>query len=174
MAQNTEEAVAILKRVPVHMTYNVTLLDRNGDWRTVFVSPDRETEVVKRHAVTNYQHQIEWPQHATATLSYERLNFLEQVLTHSTHSSQVVQGLLTKPLYQDAWLRGYGTLYTAIYRPVSGVWNCIGHNSCGHSHLNSLPKSSAPLFWRHKPIQSCIQRHKLTQNNGLIAHSFWY
>lgn len=119
MAQNTEEAVAILKRVPVHMTYNVTLLDRNGDWRTVFVSPDRETEVVKRHAVTNYQHQIEWPQHATATLSYERLNFLEQVLTHSTHSSQVVQGLLTKPLYQDAWLRGYGTLYTAIYRPVS-------------------------------------------------------
>ncbi|CAG70012.1 C45 family autoproteolytic acyltransferase/hydolase [Acinetobacter baylyi] len=119
LAHTTQDAVNILKRIPVHMTYSVTLLDRKGEWNTVFVSPDRQPEVVKRHAVTNYQNAIEWPQHATATHSAERLTFLEQVLHHATNSHEVLQGLLTKPLYQDAWLRGYGTLYSAIYRPLS-------------------------------------------------------
>ena len=40
-ARNTAQAIAILQRVPVHMSYSVTLLDKAADWATVFVGPDR-------------------------------------------------------------------------------------------------------------------------------------
>ena len=73
VAHTTAEAVAILQRVPVHMSYSVTLLDRAADWATVFVSPDRPVEVTRRKAVTNFQREIEWPEHARATHSLERL-----------------------------------------------------------------------------------------------------
>ena len=63
-ARNTAQAIAILQRVPVHMSYSVTLLDKAADWATVFVGPDRPVEVTRRKAVTNYQRVIEWPEHA--------------------------------------------------------------------------------------------------------------
>lgn len=36
-----DEAVRVLRRVPVHMSYNVTVLDRGSRWATVYVAPDR-------------------------------------------------------------------------------------------------------------------------------------
>jgi len=38
---NAEEAVRALRRIPVHMSYNVTVLDRNGSRSTVYLAPDR-------------------------------------------------------------------------------------------------------------------------------------
>lgn len=72
VAQTTAEAVKLLQRVPVSMCYSITLLDRLGDWATVFVAPDRVTEVTRVKAVTNYQHHVEWPQHARATKAVRR------------------------------------------------------------------------------------------------------
>lgn len=118
-ATTIEEGVAILKRIPVHMTYSVSLLDKLGNWATVFVSPDRATEVVQQKGVTNFQHIVEWAQHAQATQSVERLTTIQRLLNSSFTSGEVINGLLQKPLYQDAWLRGYGTLYSAVYRPIS-------------------------------------------------------
>ena len=46
------------------MSYSVTLLDKQADWATVFVGPDRPVEVTRRKAITNYQRFIEWPEHA--------------------------------------------------------------------------------------------------------------
>jgi hypothetical protein len=37
--QNTEEAVSALRRIPVHMSYNVTALDREGQRSTVYLAP---------------------------------------------------------------------------------------------------------------------------------------
>lgn len=118
-AQNTAEAVSILKRIPVHMTYSITLLDQAGEWATVFVSPDRAAEVVRQRAVTNFQHTVEWQQHAKATHAIERLAVLQQKLEYASSSHEAIQAMLCKPLYQEAWLRGYGTLYSAVYRPLS-------------------------------------------------------
>ena len=39
------EAVEVLKRVPIHVGYNVALLDRQGRHATVFVAPDRPARV---------------------------------------------------------------------------------------------------------------------------------
>lgn len=118
-ARTTAEAAAILQRVPVHMSYSVTLLDRHADWATVFVNPDRPTEITRRVAVTNFQHAVEWPEHAHATRSRERLTALQTHCHMSGTAQQAIDALLCEPLYQDAWSRGYGTLYSAAYRPLT-------------------------------------------------------
>lgn len=116
-AGNTSEAVAILQRLPVHMTYNITLLDRHCQWATVFVAPDRPTEVVYRPAVANHQHGVEWQAHARATLSEEREWMLNQGVRKAETADSVLRTLLRPPLFQTAYGRGYGTLYTAAYHP---------------------------------------------------------
>jgi predicted choloylglycine hydrolase len=121
IARDTASAVAILQRVPVHMCYSVTLLDAKGDWATVFVNPDRPPEVTRRRAVTNFQHEIEWPQHALATASSLRLDTLQAQLDAKVSAAAAVEAMLREPLYQPAWARGYGTLYTAAYSPRSGT-----------------------------------------------------
>lgn len=120
VAQNTAEAVRLLERVPVSMCYSVTLLDRHSEWATVFVAPDRPTEVTRRKAVTNFQHQVDWPEHARATHSVERLASLQARIDGPGTLAEATDALLREPLFQSAWLRGYGTLYGSVYRPRSG------------------------------------------------------
>lgn len=120
VAQNTREAIALLQRLPVSMSYSITLLDRVADWATVFVGPDRPAEVTRRTAVTNFQHGIEWPEHARATHAEERLECLQQQVDGSGSLQRAVDALLREPLFQTGHLRGYGTLYSAVYRPLSG------------------------------------------------------
>ena len=57
---------------------------------------------------TNHQEQVDWPEHATATHSVER----RQALATATEDS-----FLQPPLYATEFGRGFGTLYTAVYRP---------------------------------------------------------
>jgi len=129
IAQNTAEAVAVLKRVPVSMSYNVTLLDRQADAATLFLAPDRAPELTRRVATTNFQHHVDWPEHARATRSVERLECLEQRLAAAASAEDVANALLQPPLFQSSYLRGYGTLYTAVYQPRSGRaelrWPCV-------------------------------------------------
>lgn len=119
VAQNTAEAIKLLQRVPVSMCYSITLLDRNAEWATVFVSPDRPPEVTRRNVVTNFQHQVEWPEHARATHSVERCERLQSQVNGPGSLQDAVQALLHEPLYQSSYLRGYGTLYGAVYKPKS-------------------------------------------------------
>jgi predicted choloylglycine hydrolase len=150
-AENTAAAVAILQRVPVHMSYSVTLLDRDADWATVFVSPDRPVEVTRRKAVTNFQREVEWPEHARATHSPERLAALQQQIDGPGCAEDAVAALLREPLYQSSWLRGYGTLYGAVYRPRSGrvdlLWpgerwsQAMDAFSHGHRNIVYVPGS---------------------------------
>ena len=112
-----EEACAVLKRVPAHMFYSITLLDTNAHWATVYVGPNEATYVTRRRAITNFQHKVDWPEHARATSAVERLAMLEH-LVDKTHSlPEVAACLLQPPLFQTSYRRGYGTLYSAIYQP---------------------------------------------------------
>ncbi len=115
-----EEACAVLKRVPAHMSYNVTLLDTSGHWATVFVGPDQATYLTRRRAITNFQHQVDWPDHAKATSAVERLAALEHwVLDRSRSLPEATAALLQPPLFQTSYRRGYGTLYSAVYQPIN-------------------------------------------------------
>jgi predicted choloylglycine hydrolase len=115
IAGSTADAVAILKRVPVHMAYSIALMDGNGRHATVFVGPDHDAEVLDERISTNHQHKVEWQRHADATKSLEREAALQKALHGS--ADDAVTAFLTPPVYQTNFNRGYGTLYTAIYRP---------------------------------------------------------
>ena len=120
------EAVAALRRIPLHMTYNVALLDRKGDWCSAFLGPGRTPQFVRQAAVTNHQEQVTWPAHGRATLTEERQAVLAQALKQTASAEAMLRQMLRPPVFQTSFARGYGTLYTAIYNPVAGsaelVW----------------------------------------------------
>ncbi|QBY55647.1 C45 family autoproteolytic acyltransferase/hydolase [Cupriavidus oxalaticus] len=136
-AEDVGAAVEILSRIPVHMSYTVSLLDRSAQWATVFVTPDRPIEVVRKQAVSNLQHGVEWAAHANATLAETREEALAAAVQQSDESRSVLRALLRPPLFQTSYGRGHGTLYSAVYHPCDGsvemVWpDATWRQSCGH------------------------------------------
>jgi predicted choloylglycine hydrolase len=125
-ASTTAQAVAILRRVPIHMSYTVALVDRSGHHATVYVNPDRPAESLERRVSTNHQHAVEWPRHAETTRSVERVAALERAVAHDNDPERLLRAFLRHPVYQTSYRRGYGTLYTALYKPettsVELVW----------------------------------------------------
>ena len=116
-----DEAVQVLRRVPVHMSYNVTLLDSHGRWATAYVAPDRPPRVTDRMVATNHQGSVEWAPYATAIRSVEREQQLEGLLAHGAGVADLIEACLRPPLYATRFHHGFGTLYTAEYRPGDGI-----------------------------------------------------
>jgi predicted choloylglycine hydrolase len=118
---SAEEAVRVLRRIPVHMSYNVTVLDASGRWATVYLAPDRPARVTDLAVATNHQGRVEWEPYAAAIRSTERLERLKQLLADRTDAAGVVAACLQSPLYATRFHEGFGTLYTAEYRPAEGA-----------------------------------------------------
>jgi len=116
------EATRVLQRIPCHMAYNVTVLDRAGHYRTVYVGPDRQPVVTNAAATTNHQHKMERTDiaRASARSSVEREAFLlERLEQASEPPERFIAAFLRPPLYSLNYDQGFGTLYTAVYRPES-------------------------------------------------------
>ncbi|MFW8635292.1 C45 family autoproteolytic acyltransferase/hydolase [Cribrihabitans pelagius] len=114
-----EEAQEVLQRVPCHMSYNVTVLDRHRTYFTAFLAPDRTALITRAAVATNHQERVEWTSHARLTASVERERFLLQRLTlHEEPKAKFIGAFLKPPLYSLAFDRGFGTLYTAAYHPA--------------------------------------------------------
>lgn len=116
-----EEACAALTRIPSHMSYSVTLVDKSGRSAAVFMNPDRPTEVLERAVVTNQQHQVEWDEYAAFTRSVDRQHALEDCLADpGMNRRALIKQFLKPPLYTQQYFRGFGTLYTAAYDVARG------------------------------------------------------
>jgi predicted choloylglycine hydrolase len=121
ICETTEEAVQALQRLPTHMSYNVTILDAARTYRTVMMMPDRHAIVTHAAVATNHQESVEWVNHARFTATVERERFLLQRLTlHVDPEEKFVGAFLKPPLYSTAYKEGFGTLYTAVYKPKQG------------------------------------------------------
>ena len=135
-ASSVPEATAMLQRLPAHMSYSVALVDRAGRFATVYVNPDKPAEIVERRVSTNHQHAVEWARHAQTTKSVERAAALEKAIAGGADEAGVLASFLRPPVYQTSYGRGYGTLYTALYRPqdasVDLIWpTARWRQSCG-------------------------------------------
>lgn len=108
--ETVEQAATTLARLPIHAPYNLTLADAHGGAATVFVGPDRAARAVLPALATNHQETVDLPDHAAATRSVERHAALCAATT--------ADALLKPPLYASEFARGFGTLYTAVYRPA--------------------------------------------------------
>lgn len=114
----TKEAGEALVRIPTHMSYNVTVVDRKRNFLTALMGPDRPTILTHAAVATNHQERVEWDSHARMTATVERERYLLQRLTlHVEPEDNFIAAFLRPPLYSTAFDRGFGTLYTAVYRP---------------------------------------------------------
>lgn len=117
-----EEAVAALIRIPSHMSYNVTVVDKTGAFKTVQLAPDKEPVVTDAAFTTNYQGTVDWPENAAFNKTVERSAFLEKLLSKKgLKASAIADAFLQKPLYNTKFKEGFGTLFTAVYQPAVGV-----------------------------------------------------
>ena len=115
------EAREALAGLPVHAAQNVTLLDRNGDFVTVCLSPDREPDFREVPAATNHQRRDDWPEYAEAVRTFEREQMVLELLQAPEMTREgFVEAFLEPPLYSTAFSKGFGTLYTAAYFPAEG------------------------------------------------------
>lgn len=115
-----EEAVAVLRRLPVHLAYNVTVLDASGDHATVYVGPDRAPGVTRSPVTTNHQETVDWPAHSARVGSEKRLSVLEELVLSQADTEVAVRCMLAAPMRADNYDEGFGTLYTAVLRPAQG------------------------------------------------------
>jgi predicted choloylglycine hydrolase len=122
VAETVAEATTVLTRLPVNMAYNLTLLDAHGAAATVFVAPGVTPETTRVRAATNHRGTVpDWPAHAAAYRSIERQQTMLELLATTPDPDTLVRAFGRPPLYNTAYANGFGTIYTAAYRPDLGV-----------------------------------------------------
>lgn len=122
VAGDVPEALAALSRLPISMSYNLTMTDRTGRSCTAYVAPDREIDIRDCQIATN--HRFDQPEddpiRAKRFRSVERQTHLRDVLDGQPHADDMAAEFLRPPLRSTDYAGGFGTLYTADYRPDSG------------------------------------------------------
>ena len=111
-----------LARLPYSLAHNLTVVDRDGEVLTAYLSPDREPIFRPFPAATNHQGIVEWPEQAKATRTIEREQCIVRALGAEGQTAEgFADAFLRAPLFSTAYDSGWGTLYTAVYHPVEGV-----------------------------------------------------
>ncbi len=120
VAGTVEEARAALDRLPVAASYNLTMMDATGAVVTAFVSPGNDPEYADSAVATNHRGRVpEHPEHARALRSVERQDHLLELLDQPADPQALAAAFLQAPLHSQRYAQGFGTLYTAAYRPHS-------------------------------------------------------
>ncbi len=120
------QAVKVLKRVPSHMAYNITVIDKTGAYKTVMVAPGKKARVLNDKFATNHQGEGLWQTNADFNNTLARAAFLKKILAkRKLAPSELVDAFLHPPLYNTEFSKGNGTLYTAVYKPVHGTAELI-------------------------------------------------
>lgn len=117
--KTTQQAVAVLQKIPTHMAYNITILDANFTVNTVEVGPDKMTKVSHIPLAVNHQGDFELTNYAIFSRSYERKKFLiDKLYDQMINIENFIDGFEYAPLFADNYQEGFGTIYTAIYNPT--------------------------------------------------------
>ncbi len=115
-----EEVSQKVQKIPVHMAYNLTVLETSGKHATIFLAPDKTPLITPELAVTNHQDLITWPAYAQLSGTLERHTHLMNRLENPDETQDTfLAQFLSPPLYQTQFEKGFGTLYTAQYFPAT-------------------------------------------------------
>ncbi len=117
-ATNVKEAVELVKDIPIHGTYNLTLLDADANHATLEITADQPTRVTHAAIATNHQQLGNWPLYEEKVQTNLRYDHLTEVVGQQQDSAESFAGrFLQPPLFNTQYARGFGTLYTAAYYP---------------------------------------------------------
>ena len=122
--ENTRQAEHALKRIPIHMAYNVTVIDERGDFFTAHLFPGKDAIIDRKKRIATNQQPfgIKWKSYARASATSEREVQLEKYLATGTMNfNQIASAFLSPPLYSTDYKNGFCTLYTVIYYPQEKV-----------------------------------------------------
>lgn len=115
--RHVAEGVEALRRIPVALSQNVTLLDASGAYATVFLGPDRVAAVSQVPVCTNHQEISASSGSASATDTIKRQQAALQTLGEPGMTLETLTAsFLVPPLY--ARNRRSPTVYSAVYRPA--------------------------------------------------------
>lgn len=93
---------------------------------------------------------MEWHQHAQATATLERERFLKFRLRQSSENpDKLIQAFLHSPVYSNAYARGFGTLYTAVYRPLSGEVEFLWPNGAWRQSFHAFEEGRRVVRFPH-------------------------
>jgi predicted choloylglycine hydrolase len=145
--ETAEQAGQAMARLPTHMSYNVTVLDRHRTYLTAYLAPDRPAILTHAAVATNHQERVEWDAHARFTATVERERFLLQRLTlHVDPAEKFISAFLKPPLYSSAFGQGFGTLYTAVYHPRRRTMELRWPNATWPLSLRDFQEDSRMIY----------------------------
>ena len=142
--RDVRDAIAAFRSIPSHMSYNITMIDRSGACATIMISPDRPLIVQAEAWATNHQLGVEWPRHGRLSRTLERGEHLQSLLTQGGHTGAgIAQQFLHPPLHTREYDEGFGTVYTAVYRPLAGTMSLGWGDGAVHAFgFDSFPARS--------------------------------
>ena len=118
-ATNVKEAIELVKNIPVHGAYNLTLLDADANHATLEIAADQPTRITRATIATNHQQLGNWPLYEEKVQTSLRYDHLTEVISQQQDSAESFAGrFLQPPLFNTQFARGFGTLYTAAYYPL--------------------------------------------------------
>jgi predicted choloylglycine hydrolase len=116
--QTTNEAVEVLAKIPIHMSYNVTILDASFNVQTVEICPNKVNQVSHIPLAVNHQGDFVMTDYAIFSKSMERKKFLiDKLYDDWQNVDSFIDSFGYSPLYATNYKEGFGTLYTAVYNP---------------------------------------------------------
>jgi predicted choloylglycine hydrolase len=108
-----------LARVPVNAAYNLTVLDAGGEHVTAFVAPGCPPVFSRLPVAANHPvGQLGTPTYGAGVRSVERQEAAEAAVALGHDTETTVQAFLRPPLRSTDYSAAFGTLYTAVYRPL--------------------------------------------------------
>ena len=117
-ARNVSEAVELVKDIPIHGSYNVTLLDKQSNFSTLAIAPGESMREILTPVATNHQNLGSWPVYESTVQTKKRFDYLNGVIDKQEDTADsFALKFLQPPLYNAQFGRGFGTLYTAAYYP---------------------------------------------------------
>ncbi len=111
---SVDQAVTVLDRVPSHMAYNLVLADASGATAGIEMLPGGGARRMPKAIATNHQSGPEPADRPAFTRSFERHAHLSDMRTSPRN---LHRQFLARPLIQDRYSEGFGTLFTAEYDP---------------------------------------------------------
>jgi len=114
--QTTTQATDTLCRIPTHMAYNVTIIDRSNHINTIELSPFSTPKVSHTPLAVNHQGDFELTNYAMFSKSHERKQALiEKMYDPLMTIESFINAFEYEPLFASNYDDGFGTLYTAVY-----------------------------------------------------------
>jgi len=133
--RSVKEAAATLARLPIAQPQNVTLLDRAGNFATLFLRPGSEPAVTRQPVCTNHQ------ERQRPTHSVLRHRVLSEALEDpETTLETLTERFFHAPLFSRR--RDSMTVYTAVYRPAEGRVDYLWPGERRAQHLGGFDEGT--------------------------------